>query len=301
MAITCPRCGHQYDVTLFEFGQTVECKCGATVDLSQGHLLMKPEPADGVLIDIAGVLYVEEAPVAGAATALVRLEEANVPVRFLTNTTRATRVRLLARLQGMGLQADIASIFSAPVATRKYLEQRNLRPYLLVHPDLREEFAGLDTDQPNAVVVGDAADVFKYSTMNEAFRVLMDGGQLISMGSNRYFRDHDGLSLDMGPFVEALRYAAGIEPVVIGKPSPAFFQEALNDMGVSADKAVMIGDDLENDIGGAQALGIRGILVRTGKYRPEDGSDPNIKPGLIVDDFPVAVDEILKVKKTWIS
>ena len=90
---------------------------------------------------------------------------------------------------------------------------------MLVHPNLEEEFADVDREQPNAVVVGDAADVFSYRTLNEAFRILMDGGALIAMGTNRYFREQDGLSLDMGPFVEALRFASGVEPTVIGKPS----------------------------------------------------------------------------------
>ena len=143
------------------------------------------------------------------------------------------------------------------------------------------------------MVVGDAADAFTYRTLNQAFRVLMNGGVLISMGNNRYFREPDGLSLDMGPFVEALRYAAQTEPIVVGKPSAEFFQEALRDMGVPAAKAVMIGDDLENDVGGAQALGIRGILVRTGKYRAEDENDPAIQPDAIVDDVSHAVDDIL--------
>lgn len=254
---------------------------------------MTPSAVSGVLIDIAGVLYVGDTAVPAAAAALASLSASKIPVRFLTNTTRTTRQRLWSRLQRLGFHIDVASIFSAPVAARTYLQQHGLRPYLLVHPELEEEFAVLDTQRPNAVVVGDAADEFNYRRLNQAFRILMDGGTLISMGSNRYFRNHDGLSLDMGPFVEALRYAAGVEPVVIGKPSPDFFQEALHDMGVPASGALMIGDDLENDIGGAQAVGLRGILVRTGKCRPEDESNPKIKPDLIVDDIAAAVDQIL--------
>ena len=141
--------------------------------------------------------------------------------------------------------------------------------------------------------VGDAADVFNYRTLNEAFRILIDGGELIAMGHNRFFRDQDGLSLDMGPFVEALRFASGVEPTIIGKPSASFFQQALDDMGITASRAVMIGDDLENDVGGAQANGIRGILVRTGKYRPADESHKTIRPHLVVDNIADATQEIL--------
>lgn len=98
----------------------------------------------------------------------------------------------------------------------------------------------------------------------------------------------------MGPFVEALRFASGVKPTIIGKPSAHFFQQALDDMGVAPLRAVMIGDDLENDVGGAQACDIRGILVRTGKYRPVDETDEAIRPHLIVNNLSGAVDEILK-------
>jgi HAD superfamily hydrolase (TIGR01458 family) len=295
MAITCPCCGREYDATLFEFGRSVCCDCGRKFDLSQGHLLMKQQPIEGVLIDIAGVLYVGEDPIRGAADALQRLAESELPIRYVTNTTRTTRVRLMARLHQMGFEIESSSLFTAPIATLKYVVRHQLRPYLLVHRNLREEFADVDRDQPNAVVVGDAADVFNYQTLNEAFRVLIDGGQLIAMGNNRFFREKDGLSLDMGPFVEALRFASGVEPTIIGKPSASFFQEALDDMAVSAARAVMIGDDLENDIGGAQAHGIRGMLVRTGKYRPCDESHETIKPHRVVGTIVEAVDEILAI------
>jgi phospholysine phosphohistidine inorganic pyrophosphate phosphatase len=50
----------------------------------------------------------------------------------------------------------------------------------------------------------------------------------------------------------------------------------------------MIGDDVNTDVIAAQAVGMRGILVRTGKYRPEDEHHPG-KPYLVVDTFAKAV------------
>lgn len=255
---------------------------------------MLASPIEGVLIDIAGVLYVGDQPIPGAVDAIGELKNAGVPRRFLTNTTRSTREKLLKRLRGMDFDIDAESLFTAPAATLRYVKQHELRPYLLIHADLEADFADVNCHAPNAVVVGDAGEAFNYHTLNRAFRVLMGGGALIAMGSNRYFREPDGLSLDMGPFVEALHFASGVEPTVIGKPSADFFQQALDDMGIVADHAVMIGDDLENDVGGAQANGIRGILVRTGKYRTEDESQAKIKPDLVVDNIAVAIAEILK-------
>ena len=162
MAITCPHCGHQYDSTLFEFGQSVRCDCGMNFDISQGHQLMMSQPIEGVLIDIAGVLYVGQEPISGSAEALSGLQASGFPIRYLTNTTRSTCKRLMAKLHGMGFEVDRSSLFTAPIATLKYVQQHRLRPFLLVHPDLEKEFADVDCDQPNAVVVGDAGDTFDH-------------------------------------------------------------------------------------------------------------------------------------------
>ena len=134
---------------------------------------------------------------------------------------------------------------------------------------------------------------FTYPLLNNAFRLLMAGVPLLAMARNRYFMEPDGLSLDMGAFVSGLEYSAGVSAEITGKPAPAFFAAALAELGVAAADAVLIGDDLSDDIGGAQAAGIPGILVRTGKFRPGDDAHPEIRPAAVFDDFNATVDAIL--------
>ncbi|MGQ0657442.1 MAG: TIGR01458 family HAD-type hydrolase [Chromatiales bacterium] len=252
-----------------------------------------PDPLKAVLIDLSGVLYVGDEALPGAVAALERLRAAKLTVRFLTNTTRSPRSAILKKLAQMGFAVDSEEIFTAPMATRKLLAQRGLRPHYLVHPDIESEMGPRDTD-PNAVVMGDAGPYFTYDRLNQAFRLLMKGLPLIVMARNRYFKERDGLSLDMGAFVSALEYSAGVKAEVVGKPAKPYFDTVLRDVGTSAEEAVMIGDDLHDDIEGAQQAGIAGVLVRTGKYRPEDERDPSVCPALTVNDFPAAVDRLLK-------
>ena len=87
---------------------------------------------------------------------------------------------------------------------------------------------------------------------------------------------------DLGPFVAALEYAADIQADVVGKPARAFFDLALADLGLDADEVVMVGDDIEADIGGAQNAGLRAIQVETGKHTPRDSEHPTIRPDLII-------------------
>lgn len=95
------------------------------------------------------------------------------------------------------------------------------------------------------------------------------GAELFAMHRNLFWRTDAGLQLDSGAFLLGLERAAGMEAVVLGKPAPAFFDAALRTVGADAADTVMIGDDVEADVLGAQAHGIAGVLVRTGKYRPD--------------------------------
>lgn len=251
------------------------------------------QTVQGVLIDLAGVLYVGDQAIPGSTEAIQRLRDAGLAIRFITNTTRRTRNDLITQLESLGFQIEPRQVFSAPLAARRLIEQRGLRPYLLIHPDLEPEFADLRCDEPNAIVVGDAGEAFTYARLNESFRVLVDGGTLVAMGDNRYFKDTSGFCLDMGPYVKALEYAAGTKAVVVGKPSQAFFNAALQDIDCKPSEAVMIGDDLHSDIGGAMECGVPGLLVRTGKYRPSDEHDDAVRPTAIVDDLNAAVGWIL--------
>jgi HAD superfamily hydrolase (TIGR01458 family) len=241
-----------------------------------------------VLIDLAGVLHTGDDALPGAVQALDRLRASGVRLRFLTNTTRTPSPILFAKLQRMGFTLAAAEIQTAALTARTLVRQRGLRPLWLVHPDIAGEMGGSDPD-PDVVVLGDMGPHYTYDILNHAFRLLMQGLPLMAMARNRYFMEADGLSLDMGAFVTGLEYSAGVQAEITGKPAPAFFAAALAELGVTAAEAVLIGDDLSDDIGGAQAAGIAGILVRTGKFRAGDEAHPDIRPALVADDFSAAV------------
>lgn len=248
----------------------------------------------GVLLDLSGVIYVGKDPLPGAIDALDRLRQMGLPLRFLTNTTRTAKPEILRSLQRMRVPCAEDELFTPAEAARRWLAANGRSAHLLVHPNLMEDFAGLDTYPKCAVVVGDAGDGFSYQAMNAAFRQLAGGAPLVALAPNRTFKDHDGaLSLDAGPFVTALEFGARTRATVLGKPAPAFFQAALDSMNCRAEDAVMVGDDAEADVSGALKAGIgSALLVRTGKY--QEGAEHTVDPPptAIVDDLPQAVDWI---------
>lgn len=223
----------------------------------------------GILLDLDGVVYVGRTPLPGSLEAIARLRDLSIPLKFITNTTRRPRRRIVSDLADIGLVVSMEDVFTPAAMARVLLEQQKLKPFLVVHPDLREDFCGLETEGAEAVVVGDAGTFFTYDLLNEAYRRILHGSAFFALAKNRNFLDHDGeLSLDAGPFVTGLEYASGKTATVLGKPAPAFFKLAVESLGCRAQDAVMIGDDAEADIGGGMAAGLEGILVQTGKYRP---------------------------------
>lgn len=225
---------------------------------------------EAVLLDIDGVLHVGEDPVSGAAETLQALAARGIPHRFITNTSTRTPRQLADKLQAIGLDIAEERLFSAVTATQRYLAQRgHTRPMLVVNEGLHGLFDVDDTDpdRPNCVVIGDIGPRWDHRLLNRIFSTLMEGAELIAMHRNRCWQTENGLALDIGCYVAGLEYAANIEATVVGKPNATFFQLAAADMQVNPTRCVMVGDDIESDVGGAQNAGMRGLLVQTGKYR----------------------------------
>jgi HAD superfamily hydrolase (TIGR01458 family) len=253
-----------------------------------------------VLLDIDGVLYVEDEPVAGAVAAVERLRADGRTLRFVTNTTSRSRAATLAKLGRLGFTvAERELMTPVALAVRVCRERGHRRVALLVPAEVEEDFGGLEIiggdAGADAVIVGDLGDAWSYGALNRAFRLIMDGADLIALQKNRFWLRADGLSLDAGPFVAALEYATDREATVVGKPARGFFDEVLADAGATAAEAVMVGDDIESDIGGALAAGLAGILVRTGKYRRHVVDASSVEPTATVDSVADVPDLLARI------
>jgi len=249
---------------------------------------MRPEAlasVDGFLFDMDGVWFVGDHAVPGAAQTLARIRELCKPLRIVTNTTTRTREQLSQRLRGLGFDIRPDEIINSVQAAVLYLRAQGAPScHLIVADDIRSLFSDFPTSAtPEYVVVGDIGEHWSYPVLNEAFRMVMDGANLLALHKGRFWQVEDGLRLDIGAFVAGLEYATGAEAVIAGKPSRTMFDAALADMGVDASGAVMVGDDILGDVDGARAAGIRGILVKTGKYREALVAESGVTPDLVLD------------------
>ncbi|MBP2145251.1 HAD superfamily hydrolase (TIGR01458 family) [Methanofollis sp. W23] len=257
---------------------------------------------EAVLFDIEGVLHVGGVPVPGGTAVVKALQAAGVLFRCVSNTTRSSRAALAAKLEGLGYDIPASSIFTPSVAAVREIRRRGGGPcYLLTTGDLHTDFSaagiplGAGEEGTRFVVVGDAGDEFTYESMNRAFRLLLQGADLIALEKDRYWRGAEDLMLSAGPYVTALEYASGARAHLVGKPSPAFFARALDDMGVAPGDAVMVGDDIMTDIGGSKGAGMRAVLVRTGKYDEKFVNQARVVPDAVIDSV-ASLGEVVRLR-----
>jgi HAD superfamily hydrolase (TIGR01458 family) len=243
---------------------------------------------DGVLLDIDGVLAVSWEPLPGGIEALGWMRSNDVPFRLITNTTTKTRSDLAETLRGAGFDVADDEIVTAVVATAEYLRTHHAgQPcFVLSDGDAGDDLDGVElgrVDDAEVIVLGGAYDGFSYPMMNRVFRRLIDGAALVGMHRNLYWLTNEGLELDAGAYISGLEEATGREAVICGKPTGPYFESALAMLGVPAERALMVGDDIVNDVRGAQVLGIRGALVKTGKFLPGDLDKVTEPPDFVLE------------------
>jgi phospholysine phosphohistidine inorganic pyrophosphate phosphatase len=256
------------------------------------------QDARALLIDLDGVVYRGDRVIEGAAAAIRWLTDEQIPHLFVTNTTSRPRTALVEKLSGFGIETSVDRIHAPPQAAAQWLKERGCRRLMLLVPEATQaafadftvvaDARGLEGEGTpvDAVVVGDLGSDWSFERLNQAFRSLLakPAPFLVALGMTRYWRAPDGLRLDTAPFVMALSHASGVEPTVLGKPAAAFFESALARLDVPASRAAMIGDDIRTDVAAAQSCGLRGVLVKTGKFSPSD-LDLGIEPDLVIESI----------------
>ncbi|HEX3724161.1 MAG TPA: TIGR01458 family HAD-type hydrolase [Nitrolancea sp.] len=242
----------------------------------------------GLLIDVDGVLRIDNDPLPGSVDALNELRRRKVPYRLLTNTTVRTRHSLGALMRRLGFDVEDQEIITAGAATAAYLRRRfpNQPCFLIATGDVADDFTGVPLTNgmdARVVVIGGAEQNFTYAALNHAFRLLLNGATLVAMHRGKYWITSQGPTLDAGAYIQGLEYVTGKRARVVGKPAAPFFRVGVRSLGLQPDQVAIVSDDLLQDIAPAMRLGITGILVRTGLFN-ETGL-ARVTPDHVIDTF----------------
>ncbi len=245
----------------------------------------------GALLDIDGVLVVSSQALPGAGAAVDRLRRAGTPVRFVTNTTSTPAAGIAEMLLHAGIELGGGDLVTAGIATAAHLRAHHPGARcLLLNDGSSDDLAGIkladpDDREADVVVIGGGGPSFTWDRLNVALECLLDGAALVAMHGTTLWKTADGTCLDGGAYAAMLASAAGVAATVVGKPSPAMFLTAASSMDVDPAAVAMVGDDLHGDVLAAQHLGMTGVLVRTGKFRPEVLERGDEAPDHVVDSI----------------
>ncbi len=244
-----------------------------------------------ILLDVDGVLHVSGEPIPGAVGAVAQLRKVGHRLRFVTNNSTRARATLADDLRGMGFELDDEELQTTPIAAARELEGR--RVFALVMTAIVPDLGGIELvgDAADAVLIGGCDEtlepnqVFSYMNLARAFSEIQGGAELYCLHKNKWWQTARGPMLDGGAFVAGLEYATGAEATVVGKPSAASFAAALAALDAEPELTWMVTDDLDQDVAGAQLFGMKTVLLRTGKFRPDALERSSIVPDAILSSI----------------
>lgn len=236
-----------------------------------------------ILFDLDGVLYIGDHIIDGADTTVKQLQQFGHRIAGVTNTTTQPRRAIAEKLQEMDIPIPESSIYTPAALASSMIGNKSAM--LSVRDSLLEDFRDIrqSSSHPDYIVMGDiGGEGYPPETLRTIFEMVMNGSKILALHKNRFWQKPDGLHLDLGVFVTAIEYATGKEAMVLGKPSIQFFHGICRELDVLPEQTLMIGDDIESDIGGAQKAGLKTVLVQTGKYREDFVKQTGIKADLVI-------------------
>ena len=226
----------------------------------------------GFIFDLDGCVWTGDVLMPGAAEVLALLRSQGRALTFLTNNSRARAATMRAKLERLGVQAATQEVLTPLEILGEVLDTHvgpASRVLAIGGPEL--EAAASDGGhslvpvdryrEAQAVIVGNDFD-FSYERLTAASRAIAGGAAFLTPNLDpRLPVEGDDFLPGCGAIVEAVAAAAGVRPLVVGKPEPPLFELALARMGLTAEDAAMVGDSVDSDIRGARRVGLTAVLV----------------------------------------
>jgi len=251
-----------------------------------------------IIFDLNGTLYQRNVLVNGSDQLIDTLRQKGYALTFVTNTDARATKDVHTRLLDKGLHILEEEVLTPVSAAKRFIQShKNKTFHFLTHDDVINElsFAKQDPVSPDYVIIGDFSDKLSYETINQAFRMIKNGSQLIALSKTLWYKDVDGDSINTGAFVHMLETACNTNALLLGKPSVDFLQMALDRTGALASETIVIGDDIKTDIWGGHQLGATTVQVQTGVYDGTYPSHQGVSPDYIIKDVTQLEKLVLKI------
>ncbi len=244
--------------------------------------------AQGLLIDMDGVIYGGDTLIPGADLFINRLLMENIPFKFMTNNSQRTRIDAVRKLERMGIDVTEDHIYTSAMATGKFLASQipHGTAYVLgeggLLSSLHENGISLVNTDPDFVVLGEGRN-FTLEMVQRAVDMILAGAKFVITNRDPSPKKKGWDNLGIAATSAMIEEATGIKAFVVGKPSPVMMRSARKALGLETAETTIIGDTMGTDIRGGVQMGYKTILVLTGMTRREDLPRFAFKPDLVVE------------------
>lgn len=252
-----------------------------------------------LILDMDGVLWRGETALPGVVDFFATLRRKGIGVVLATNNATKVAVQYKEKLAGLGVDIAADRILTSAEATAGYLSEQypaGTTAYVVGESGLEvalrnREFNLLQSDgyvgqgeHADVVVVGFTRHVC-YPQLASAAHLVNNGARFVGTNPDVTFPSEWGPLPGAGSLLAFLQAATGQEPLIVGKPNQAIFHEALARLGGTPQNTAMVGDRLETDIAGAQAAGLRTILLLSGVTGRQELDESDLQPDHVFDDL----------------
>ncbi|MDH5358307.1 MAG: HAD-IIA family hydrolase [Gammaproteobacteria bacterium] len=259
----------------------------------------------GLIIDMDGVLWHGNEPMAGLVEFFTALRKSNIPFLLATNNASLTQQQYINKLANMGVSISAQEVLTSSMATASYLAKHipvdKRRAFVIGEDGLRQPLIDhgftltelYQVNQPDKGITDQGADIVvsgldRYLTWDKLATATLNiraGAQFFATNADTTLPTELGEVMGNGGTIAALKAATGVEAISIGKPGPILYQQALEILQTDNSETIAIGDRLNTDILGAVNTGIRSILVLTGVSNEEDIANVDYKPTWVMADI----------------
>lgn len=244
--------------------------------------------AQGLLIDMDGVIYGGDTLIPGADEFIDKLLKQDIPFMFMTNNSQRTPLEVVRKLKKLGISVGENHVYTSAMATGKFLagQEPNGTVYVLgeggLLTSLHEHGLTMVETDPDFVVLGEGRN-FTLEMVQRAVDMILEGAKLITTNRDPSPKKKGWSNLGIAATTAMIEEATGIQAFVVGKPGPVMMRSARKAMGLETAETTVIGDTMATDIQGGVQMGYKTILTLSGVSKKEDLIKYAFKPDLIVN------------------
>ncbi len=246
----------------------------------------------GLIVDMDGVLWLGDRPLPGLAEFFSLLREREIPWVLATNNSSKTPESFAAKLSGFGVEANPGRILTSAVVAAEYLARQDPpgTPVYVIGGEglklaLGDRGFALSEQDARWVVVGWDRHL-TWKKLARASLLIHRGAGFLGTNPDLSYPTPEGPVPGCGAQLAALTAATGVSPIVVGKPEPEMFRQALGILGLPENTTAVVGDRIETDLAGAKRLGLKSILVLSGVTTPKILADSGFAPDAVFPDLP---------------